>query len=78
LAEEVAGVEYLFGDKYLFHILPNQQHARSDFCFDFVRGQLGSCGKVHHAEVKEIFCLAHRTEADELCPHVVPKTIFGR
>jgi methyl coenzyme M reductase subunit C len=22
---------YLFGDKYLFHILPNQQRARSDF-----------------------------------------------
>jgi hypothetical protein len=28
--------------------------ARSDFCFDFVHGQLWSCGKVHHAEVKEI------------------------
>jgi hypothetical protein len=24
--------QYLFGDKYLFSILPNQQRARSDFC----------------------------------------------
>jgi hypothetical protein len=46
--------QYLFGDKYLFSILPNQQRARSDFLLDFVRGQLWSCGKVHHAEVKEI------------------------
>jgi hypothetical protein len=49
--------KYLFGDKYLFSILPNRQHARSDFLFDFVRGQLWSCGKVHHAEVKEILRL---------------------
>jgi hypothetical protein len=46
--------KYLFGDKYLFSVLPNQQRARSDFSFDFVRGQLWSCGKVQHAEVKEI------------------------
>jgi hypothetical protein len=45
---------YLFGDKYLFSILSNQQRARSDFLFDFVCGQLWSCGRVHHAEVKEI------------------------
>jgi hypothetical protein len=50
----VAGEEYLFGDKYLFSILPDQQRARSDFRLIFVHGQLWSCGKVHHAEVKEI------------------------
>jgi hypothetical protein len=55
---------YLFGDKYLFSILPNQQRARSDFCFDFVRGQLWSSGKVHHAEVKEIYHThAHSSES---------------
>jgi hypothetical protein len=37
-----------------FSILPNQQRARSDFCLIFLRGQLWPCGKVHHAEVKEI------------------------
>jgi hypothetical protein len=49
-----AGGLYLFDDKYLFSILPNQQRARSDFCLNFLLGQLWSCGKVHHAEVKEI------------------------
>jgi hypothetical protein len=29
---QIALRPYLFDDKYLFHILPNQQHARSDFC----------------------------------------------
>jgi hypothetical protein len=29
---------YLFGDKYVFSILPNQQRARSNFLFDFVHG----------------------------------------
>jgi hypothetical protein len=42
---------YLFGDKYLFSILPNQQRARSDFC---LISYVVNYGKVHHAEVKEI------------------------
>jgi hypothetical protein len=54
---------YLFGDKYVFYILPNQQRAR----FDFVRGQLWSCGKVHHAEVKEIFPFATRQRLQKGC-----------
>jgi hypothetical protein len=36
---------YLFGDKYLFSILPNQQHARSDFCLIFYVVKYGRVGK---------------------------------
>jgi hypothetical protein len=36
-------LRYLFGDKYLFSILPNQQRARSDFC---LISYVVNCGRV--------------------------------
>jgi hypothetical protein len=36
---------YLFGDKYLFSILPNQQRARSDFCLISYVVNYGRVGK---------------------------------
>jgi hypothetical protein len=47
-------LQYLFGDKYLFYILLNQQRARSDFRLMLYMVNYGRVGKVHHAEVKEI------------------------
>jgi hypothetical protein len=60
-------IEYLFADKYLFSILPNQQRARSDFRSIFVHGQLWLCGKVHHAEVKEIYNSARMEDSGSKC-----------
>jgi hypothetical protein len=37
--------KYLFGDKYLFSILPNQQRARSDFCLILYVVNYGRVGK---------------------------------
>jgi hypothetical protein len=44
---DVAWVDatYLFGDKYLFSILPKQQHARSDFCLIVCMVARGRVGK---------------------------------
>jgi hypothetical protein len=39
------GLPYLFGDKYLFSILPNQQRVRSDFCLIFYMVKYGHVGK---------------------------------
>jgi hypothetical protein len=39
------GQKYLFGDKYLFSILPNQQRARSDFRLIFYVVNYGRVGK---------------------------------
>jgi hypothetical protein len=36
---------YLFGDKYVFSILPNQQRARSDFCLILYMVNYGRVGK---------------------------------
>jgi hypothetical protein len=39
------GGPYLFGDKYVFSILPNQQRARSDFCLISYMVNYGRVGK---------------------------------
>jgi hypothetical protein len=46
--------KYLFGDKYVFSILPNQQRARSGFCLILYVLNYGRVGKYIHAKVKEI------------------------
>jgi hypothetical protein len=44
--------KYLFGDKYLFSILPNQQRARSDFCLILYMVNYGRVGKYNMRKSK--------------------------
>jgi hypothetical protein len=46
---------YLFGDKYLFFILPNQQRARSDFCLILYIVNYGRVGKYIMRKSKSYF-----------------------
>jgi hypothetical protein len=43
---------YLFGDKYLFSILPNQQRAQSDFCLILYMVNYGRVGKYNMRKSK--------------------------
>jgi hypothetical protein len=48
---------YLFGDEYLFSILPNQQRARSDFCLISYVVNYGRVGKYNMRKSKRYISL---------------------